>query len=129
LLPPPPRSTLFPYTTLFRSEIDEIGSVEGKRVRFIFERNRITLRPAEQLTRQGEQAGSEGRHDEALACFGGAAQADGFDPHARYLAGFALLHLKRYPEAIESYQTAEELAPGWFHVRANLWLAQQLASG
>src|SRR5438067_9565260 len=25
MLPPPPRSTLFPYTTLFRSELDQVG--------------------------------------------------------------------------------------------------------
>jgi tetratricopeptide (TPR) repeat protein len=112
-----------------RHELDEIGTVRDKRIRFLFERNRITLRPAEALTRQGEQLGSQGRHEKALSCFRAAAQADGFDPHARYLEGFTLLHLERYPQAIESYQAAEDLAPGWFHVRTNLWLAQQLALG
>src|SRR5438046_3445376 len=31
MLTPPPRSTLFPYTTLFRSDLDPGGEQEGRR--------------------------------------------------------------------------------------------------
>src|SRR5947208_9708300 len=33
MLPPPPRSTLFPYTTLFRSHIDVVVLYEDKLIR------------------------------------------------------------------------------------------------
>src|SRR5207249_3748491 len=40
-----------------------------------------------------------------------------------------LLHLQRYVDAVASYEATEELAPGWFHCRTDLWLAQQLVLG
>jgi tetratricopeptide (TPR) repeat protein len=110
-------------------ELDEVAEVEGKHIRFIFQRNRPTLRPAVELVRRGEELGRQGSNDEALALFRDAGRADPFDPHARYLEGFSLLLLGRPAEAVECYQSAEELAPGWFHCRSNLWLAQQMALG
>ncbi len=112
-----------------RHELDEVGRLEGKRVQFIFERNRVTLRPSQAHTRRGEQLGNAGRYDEALDAFREAAAADRHDPHPRFLEGFTLLHLERHADAVESYETAESLAPGWFHCRSDLWLARQLALG
>jgi tetratricopeptide (TPR) repeat protein len=112
-----------------RYELDEVGPLANQRVQFVFERNRITLRPATAATERGEQLGSAGRYDEALEAFRAAAQADPFDPHGRYQEGLTLLHLERYAEAVEAYAATEELAPGWFHCRSNRWLAQQLALG
>ncbi len=113
-----------------RYELDEeFGPLTDLRVEFVFERNRVTLRPAAAATERGEQAGSAGRYDEARGAFRAAAAADPFDPHARYLEGFTLLHLGRHAEAVDAYEATEELAPGWFHCRADLWLAQQLALG
>lgn len=112
-----------------RCELDEVGEVEGKRIQLIFERDRITLHPATERTRRGEELGSAGRHEDALAAFREAALADPLDPHARYLEGFTLLHLGRAAEAVESYEATEALAPGWFHCRSDLWLAQQMAMG
>ena len=77
----------------------------------------------------GDARGSEGRHEDALALLREAARADRFDPHARYLEGFALLHLQRPSEAVESYEAAEELAPGWFHCRSDLSLAREMVVG
>jgi hypothetical protein len=37
-----------------------------------------------------------------------------------------LLHLQRYDEALQAFQKVEELAPGWFHVRYDIWLTQKL---
>jgi hypothetical protein len=34
-----------------------------------------------------------------------------------------------YEQAVMCFRKAEELAPGWFHCRRYLWLAQQLAQG
>jgi tetratricopeptide (TPR) repeat protein len=112
-----------------RYELDEVHQLANQRVQFVFERNRITLRPGVAATERGEQLGSAGRYDEALEAFRTAAQADPFGPHARYQEGLTLLHLRRYAEAVEAYEATEELAPGWFHCRADLWLAQQLALG
>src|SRR5262249_56080 len=48
-----------------RYELDEVGAVRDGRVQFLFERNRITLRPATVLTERGEEQGSAGRYEEA----------------------------------------------------------------
>ena len=37
--------------------------------------------------------------------------------------------MQRYAEAIDSYEASEERAPGWFHGRADLWLAHRLLLG
>jgi len=109
-----------------RYEMDEVTPIEGKKIQFVYERNRIRLHPAVELTRRGEEFGKQGRNEDALGQFRDAAKADPFDPHSRYLEGFALLHLQRPVEAVESYQVTEELAPGWFHCRSDLWFAQQM---
>ena len=110
-------------------ELDEVQPAENLHVQFVFERNRIALRPAAELTKRGEALGGSGQHEEALAVLHEAANADPFDPHSRYLEGFTLLHLQRYADAAEVYRRVEELAPGWFNCRADLWLAEQLALG
>lgn len=109
-------------------ELDELDGAPGH-VRFVFERDRITLDPASEWTRRGEQLGSNGDHHEALAAFEKAAAADPHDPHSRYQAAFTLLHLRRYAEAEQLYAEVERLAPGWFHCRADRWLANGLAAG
>jgi tetratricopeptide (TPR) repeat protein len=110
-------------------EVDEVQPVGDVRVQFVFERNRITLRPATVHTERGGELGSAGRHEEALAAFREAAVADPFDPHCRYLEAFTLLHLGRYADAADAYRRVEELAPGWFQCRADLWVADQLVVG
>jgi tetratricopeptide (TPR) repeat protein len=112
-----------------RCEIDDVEVGADQKVQFLFERNRVTLRPAETLTQRGEQLAGAGRYEEALGEFRAATQADPFDPHCRYLEGLTLLYLGRPVDAVESYQAAEERAPGWFHCRADLWLAQQMTLG
>lgn len=113
-----------------RWEIGEIdaGAVNGP-VRFVFERDRRTLRPAISAAERGAKLGGEGEHAAALEQFLLGAAADAFDPHCRYEAAFASLHLRRYAEAAALYAEVERLAPGWFHARADLWLAGQLAAG
>ena len=113
-----------------RMELDDVlaGGVAG-RVQFAFERNRLTLKPCQALTAHGQKQGAAGRFDAALNLFRAAADADRFAPQPHYEAGLTLLYLQRYAEAVESYETTEQLAPGWFHCRADLWLAQQLWLG
>jgi tetratricopeptide (TPR) repeat protein len=85
--------------------------------------------PAVELTKRGEKLAVAGKHEDALATFREAGKPDQFDPQSRYLEAFTLLHLGRFSKAIEAYQIVEQLAPGWFHCRTDLWLAEQLAAG
>jgi len=110
------------------SEIDDVWSFGG-RVRFVFVRNRIALRPSTVEIEAGVARGEAGDYEAALTCFRRAAEADRFDPWPSYHGGLTLLHLRRYAEAASSYQRTEELAPGWYHCRADRWLSEQLAAG
>jgi tetratricopeptide (TPR) repeat protein len=101
----------------------------GVNVRFLFERNRLTLRGAARLTAEGSQLASQGRHHDALGRFDDAGRIDAFDPHCRFLAALTLVHLRRHGEAVEQYDAVERLAPGWFHSRFDRWLAVQLRDG
>jgi tetratricopeptide (TPR) repeat protein len=112
-----------------RRELDEVLAGTPGQVQFAFVRNRVTLRPAEALTKQGEKQAGQGRFEAALGLFEQAAQADHFDPQCHYQAGLTLLYLQRYAEAQREYLTTEELAPGWFHCRSSAWLARQLLQG
>ena len=111
-----------------RLELDEIPRPPTGRVRFLFERDRLTLRPAGVLAQHGREAGAAGNSEEALALFRRAAAADPLDPDARYQEAFTLVLLRRYEEALVAYDMTEELAPGWFHCRADRWLANELAA-
>jgi tetratricopeptide (TPR) repeat protein len=112
-----------------RYELDEAPAIAEGKVQVAFERNRGTLRPAEVLTERGKELAGTGSFDDALAAFRDAASADRFDPDCHYQAGLTLLHLQRPVEAVESYEATEERAPGWYHCRADLWLAQQMTLG
>ena len=118
-------ATLDDGTSLELDEVTEFGS----RIRFSFQRDRIALRRASALVEEGEKLGADGQLDEALVKFREAAQIDPQFAHARYQEGFTLCVLRRYEEAVAAYTKTEELAPGWFHCRADLWVAQQLAAG
>ncbi len=51
------------------------------------------------------------------------------DPRSRYQEGLVLLTLERHAEAAAVYEAVEVRAAGWFHSRADLWLARQIAAG
>ena len=110
-------------------ELDELRApLPDGRVRFSFERNRIELGAVSALVDNGARLGSEGDDAGALGCFRSAAAIDPWDPRPPYLAGLAQMGLGRYPDAVESYETTERLAPGWYHCRADRALALDLAS-
>jgi tetratricopeptide (TPR) repeat protein len=112
-----------------RLEVEEVlGGVEG-RVRFVFERNKLTLRTADVYVASGQEEGKRGRYAQALELFREAARADPFAPHPHHEAAITLLHLDRAVEAVEEYERTEELAPGWFHCRSECWLARQIVLG
>lgn len=108
-----------------RYELDDVPQAKG--IKFVFERNRTTLRPAAELTRKGDALASTGDFEGALELFRAASQSDPFDPHSHYEEGVTLMNLGQYAKAVGCYEATEKLAPGWFHCRSDLWLAQQLA--
>ncbi len=109
-------------------ELRAVPETEEK-VQFTFARNRPTLRRADQLIAEGEELAAEEDLEGALHRFAAASAADVYNPHSRYLAGLALLHLGRPEAARASYFVCERLAPGWFQVRADLILAEKVATG
>ena len=48
--------------------VEVLHGIPG-RVQFVFERNRLTLRPASALTKEGERLAQQGRFETALHCF------------------------------------------------------------
>jgi tetratricopeptide (TPR) repeat protein len=109
-------------------ELSDLPAVRG-RARFLFERNRIELWPSTAAVASGTAAAVRGDREAALDHFRRAAAADRFNPWPSYHAGMALLELRRYAEAVESYRRTEALAPGWYHCRGDRWLAERLAAG
>ncbi|MEO5729185.1 MAG: tetratricopeptide repeat protein [Byssovorax sp.] len=109
-------------------EVADLPRINGK-IRFVFARDRIALGPSVLATKLGEEAAQSGDYERALELFRKAMAADRFDPWPRYHEGLTLLHLRRYEEAIASYRATEELAPGFYHCRADRWLAERLAAG
>jgi tetratricopeptide (TPR) repeat protein len=108
-------------------ELDELANLTPSgEYRFIFARNRIPLADSERLVERGGAALGAGEDEQALAELREAARIDPYNPHPHYQAGLILLKLQRYTQAVEEYEQTEQLAPGWFHVRADLWLARQL---
>ena len=110
-------------------ELDEMAPKPNERVQFVFERNRVALRLSSAEVQRGEQLASQGKLEEGLEAFRKAQQLDPYDPQPHYLEGLTLLHLKRFPEAVEATARVEKLAPGWFHSRAQAWIARELAAG
>src|SRR5258708_21328756 len=65
----PPRSTLFPYTTLFRSFSFTAGMVRGRhRIPVIYRRSHLGARPADRSTCRSEEHTSELQSPDHLVC-------------------------------------------------------------
>ncbi len=110
-------------------ELGDAPAVTDGSAQFLFRRNRTTLGAADLKMQAAQGFAGEAKYDEALVAFREAAAIDVFDPHARYLEGLTLLHLAKYAEALAAYDATEKLAPGWYQVRADRWLTEQLAKG
>jgi tetratricopeptide (TPR) repeat protein len=110
-------------------ELDEVPKGNSGSIELRFVRNRRSLAPVEALVRQGEALGTRGQFDQAAEVLKRAAAMDPHDPEPRYKLGLTLLYSRRYAEAIEQYRSVEALAPGWYQVRTDLWLAERLFEG
>lgn len=110
-----------------RAELAETGVTD--KVSLVFQRNRLRLFASVAETERGEDRARAGELDEALAAFEAAAKADPYDPQPRYQAALTFLYMERYFKALARYEQVEELAPGWFHVRAMIRLAEEVTRG
>lgn len=98
-------------------------------LRFVFERDRISLAAVTQLVERGRALGEGRQFDAAIKCFEEAARLDPNDPASEYSTGQTLMHQRRWSEAAAAYRRTEAIAPGWYHCRTDRWLAEQLAEG
>lgn len=112
-----------------RYEVDDAPRARNGRVDFEFERNRLPLGRCNVLVRKGGELGAAGRREEALSMFRQAAPLDPHNPDPHYQAGVAFMELGRVSEAVDEFRATEELAPGWFQCRSDLWLAEQILLG
>ncbi len=110
-------------------ELDDLPDVPTGKFEVLLRRNRITLHTSGLAIERGREAGAKGEYAKALAEFEKAARCDPFDPDPPYLGGLTLLHLDRYEEGVGRLELTERLAPGWFHVRSDLWMARELLAG
>ena len=94
----------------------------------MFQRNRITLLPCSELVRRGRSFGQKGYYHEALECFQLAHEIDPYSPEPKYDEALTMMLLGRYREGLNAYLATEKLAPGWYKVRAYIWLAQAMVS-
>jgi tetratricopeptide (TPR) repeat protein len=111
-----------------RCEVDEVIAGRAGTVRFVLERNRVTLRPAAMRVEEGMALAQNGRFADALTLFLEAAAVDAFAPEPHYHAGLSLIYLERYSEATTYLTACAARAPGWLLVEPALWFAQQLAA-
>lgn len=110
-------------------EVDDFQPRPEVRVQFGFVRNRATLGESRRLNQLGKQLAGNQRFTEALELFLRAAQADPYDPDPPFMVGLTLTYLKRYAEALQHYEKAEQLGPGWYHARSDAWLTRELLEG
>jgi tetratricopeptide (TPR) repeat protein len=110
-------------------ELEQLPLRQDGSLHIAFRRNRITLFPAQVSTKAGRALAEKGQIAEARKQFQQAQDADRYDPESRMLLGLLFMDEGNYTEAVAQWEECERLAPGYFHVRSDLWFARQLADG
>ncbi|MEZ6046812.1 MAG: hypothetical protein R3C11_14785 [Planctomycetaceae bacterium] len=105
---------------------EEVIPQEVTGIHFEFVRAYTPMGKAEQLLEVANQYASTGKAEQALELSVEAAGIDPRNPEPLYLQALLLLEAQEYTRARETYEKVEELAPGWFETRFDLWLATQL---
>src|SRR2546430_7577055 len=108
----PPRSTLFPYTTLFRSALQEVRAAQ-----------RLDPLSLIMSTDVGEMLYYGRRHDEAIEQGRRALEIDSAFALAHRVLGFAYLAKRQFAPAIEELGTTARLSGGQLDQVAVLGLA------
>lgn len=110
-------------------ELDQLPKELRQGAGFIFRRNRATLPLAHAYFFHGREAVQHNDPVKALEFYRKAAAIDRYDPDSRMGAGFLLLQLRRLEEAVQIYEEADRLAPGWYRLSTEAWCARELAAG
>ncbi len=110
-------------------ELDELPRELRSHSGFVFRRNRVSLPLAQRHLYVGREAANQNDPVKALENYRKAAAIDRYDPDPRTGAGFLLLQMRRLNEAVELYDEADRLAPGWFRLSTEAWCARELAAG
>lgn len=109
-------------------ELPEVEAIKGP-VAFAYERNRPNLDLCRHHLGQGDQLALEGSYTQALDSYRRAAAIDPYDPDPHYKSGKTFLLLQQYADAIQSFESAITLAPGWMTADSELWIARELLAG
>lgn len=111
------------------AELDEVEFVGTKKLELHFWRNRPSLPGATKRIERGKELAGKRQYDEALNLFHEAASIDPHEPDAHYQAGMVRCEQQLYSQAVEEFEACEDLAPGWYFCRSDLWIARRLALG
>lgn len=95
-------------------------------MQFNFLRNRLALPPSRHYCNIAEDQQARGEYASAVINLKKAATLDVYNPDPWYNLGLAYLHLERSDEALEAFNKANELAPGWYDVNHMIWVAKSM---
>lgn len=101
--------------------------MRNKSVTFNFLRNRLALPPSRYYCNIAADQQSRGEYAAAAINFKKASTLDQYDPEPMYNLGVVYLHQEKSDEAIEAFNKAQELAPGWYDVKHYLWVAKSMS--
>lgn len=110
-------------------EMVEITSIKEGRFGFQFVRNRMALQMASTIVQQGNELATNGQLADALEKYQQASEVDPYNPDPLYQSGMCLLELGAFAQAKNTFEEVEQLAPGWFRCRSDIWLAEALDKG
>jgi len=98
-------------------------------LRFVFQRNRISLAPCSDMVRRGRSLVEQGYHKEGIECFRKGSEFDPLAPEPFYEEAMLCIQLGQFDRALDCFKKVELLAPGWYKVRSYLWLSSQVVLG
>ncbi len=110
-------------------EIEDVPTLGTTSVQFVFQRNRPSLPACTRAVAEGMDHGTAARYFQAAEAFESASALDPLDPQPHYQLGVTRLHQERWADAVAAFDACEALGPGWFHVRADRWIAHEIAEG
>jgi tetratricopeptide (TPR) repeat protein len=110
-------------------ELDAFRPPADGKMRFDFRRNRPDLAGCKRRVERAVALARQNQQYEALELLREAMRIDPHSPEPHYKAGLTLLWLNRASEAADEYRLTDQLAPGWYECRGDLWLAEQASLG
>lgn len=102
--------------------------MRNKSVTFNFLRNRLALPPSRYYCNLASLQQSRGEYATAAINLRKATTLDQYDPEPWYNLGVVYLHQEKSDEALEAFNKAEELAPGWYDIIHYKWIAKSMSA-